>query len=438
MTTLLASVNDRRVTRLSVRVPWCGTWTAEVDFDESIPSDKLAGQARVQIGHLTLLGTLDPLLTGTYLAQSKAFVVGGAGGWARTVARKTYHDDGLGIKARTVIEDIARDAGETLGACAPARERLGSDWERREGAASSALVLAAGSVPWFVGYDGVTQVGRRATADAGTCEILDVDPRFRTVEIAAEDPSAVMVGSILRGRLAKPMTVRELVIDVADGRVRLLAWGADGGLDTYVERSRLLRDLQAVARAAMPELPYSRIYRYRVVKANPGDHRWELQAVSKAQRLPDIAPASVHPGIAGAVAKLSPGAVVLVQFVEADPSMPVITHFEAADGAGFVPIELALCAGRTGTQPTEHATSAEALVSMFDAFCTAINVSIPGVVTGAGLVAAKAAIINAAIPLTCTVPITPYAAALAAALVAKLPNTSGDLPGPGWPSVRGG
>lgn len=343
MTTLLASVNDRRVTRLSVRVPWCGTWTAEVDFDESIPSDKLAGQARVQIGPLTLLGTFDPLLTGTYLAQSKAFVVGGAAGWDRKVTRKAYHDDGLGIRARTVIEDLAREVGERLGAVAPSRERLGADWIRRHGEASAALALVAGSAPWWVDYDGITRVGPRPAVEvSGQYEILDVDPRYRTVEIATDDPSRIGIGSILRGRLTKPMTVRELVIDVADGRVRLLAWGADGGLDTYVERSRLLRDLQAVARAAMPELPYSRIYRYRVVKANPGDHRWELQAVAKAQGLPDLSPASVHPGIAGAVAKLAPGSVVLVQFVEADPSMPVITHFPARDGAGWLPVELEL------------------------------------------------------------------------------------------------
>jgi hypothetical protein len=341
MTTLLASVNDRRVTRLSVRVPWCGAWTADADFDEAVPAEELAGQARVKIGPLALSGSMDPSLTGTYLAQSKCYIVGGAAGWDRKVTRKAYHDDGLGIRARTVIEDLAREVGERLGAVAPSRERLGADWIRRQGEASAALALAAGSAPWWVDYDGITRVGPRPAVEvSGQYEILDVDPRYRTVEIATDDPSGIGIGSILRGRMAKPMTVRELAIEVADGRVRVLCWGTDGGLEAYVAHSRLLRDLQAVARAAFPELPYSRIYRYRVVNANPGDHRWELQAVSNAQSLPDISPASVHPGVAGAVAKLAQGAVVLVQFVESDPSMPVITHFPARDGAGWLPLEL--------------------------------------------------------------------------------------------------
>lgn len=339
----IASLNGRRITRLSVRVPWCGAWTADGDFDEAVPSNELAGEARVQIGSRTLSGTTDPSLTGTYLAQSKCYVVGGGAGWDRPVTRKPYHDDGLGVRARTVIEDLAREVGEQLGAVTPALERLGADWIRRQGDASAALALAAGPVPWWVDYDGVTRVGPRPAVEvSGQYEILDVDPRYKMVEIATDDPTTIGIGSILRQRLDKPLRVRELAIEVADGRVRLLCWGTEGGLEAYVAHSRLLRDLQAVARAAFPEMPYSRIYRYRVVKANPGDHRWELQAVSKAQRLPDISPASVHPGVAGAVAKLEQGSVVLVQFVEANPALPVITHFPARDGAGWLPLELAL------------------------------------------------------------------------------------------------
>jgi hypothetical protein len=343
MSAPVASVNGLRVERLRLHVPFCGAWTVEVEFEEAIADSNLVGQARVQIGSRTLSGTFDPDLTGSYLHISRALVRAGAGAWSSTVGRREYHDDGLGVKASTVVEDLAREVGETVGSLSPARDRLGQKFERREGPASAALTLAVGAVPWWVDYEGVTNVGARAAVEASAAyEILDVDPRFKTVEIAAEDPAAIGIGTVLRGRLSKPLTVRELAIEIGKDNVRLLAWGTEGSLATYQSRSRLLRDIQAMARAAIPELPYLKAYRYRVSVANAGDHRWKLQAVAGSNRLPDISPAAVHPGVAGLVAKLALGAEVLVEFVEADPSRPVITHFQHADGAGFLPLELAL------------------------------------------------------------------------------------------------
>lgn len=435
MSELLVSVNEQRVTRLSVRIPRAGAWQAEGDFDQALTAANLVGPARIAIGPLSLLGTFDSDRTGTYLEQSKFRILGGAGKWRTDVAKRQYHDDGLGVRAVDVIADLAREVGETLGTVTPPLVRLGADYVRRAGRAKDVLALVIGTTPWWVDAAGVTQVGERPqVAITGEYELLEFDPRWQIATIATDDPTAIAIGSVLQGKLDAPRVVSEISIEAADGKVRLSCWCPE----LVVTDSRLFSLVAAYVRASLPELPFLGMYRYRVIQANSGDNRWELQAMSASQRLPDIQPAAVHPGVAGIVAKLPTGTTVLVQFVEGNPALPVITHFEAADGAGFIPTELTLCAGSTGASPTEHGTSSESLVAMFDAFCAAINVSIPGVVTGAGLVAAKAAIINAAIPLTCTVPITPYVPALAAALAAKLPNTSGDVPGPGWPSVRGG
>lgn len=212
---------------------------------------------------------------------------------------------------------------------------------------------------------------------------------------------------------------------------------------------KLSRALLAIVREAFPRYAFAFPYRYRVT--DMVTTRVRLQAVKVAPGLPDVLHVSVLPGVAGAAAELKPGSLVLVQFVEGDPAQPIVTHFEAEGGEGWLPISLTLDASSTlkigpsdpaidvGPVPTEHATSAEALVSMFDAFCTAIAISFPGAtpLTGGGIVGAKAALINAAIPLTATVPITLYSAALTAALAAKLPDAGGDLPSVGWPKVRG-
>jgi hypothetical protein len=166
--------------------------------------------------------------------------------------------------------------------------------------------------------------------------------------------------------------------------------------------------------------------------------RVELQIVNRALGLPDILPISQWPGAAGVWAQLQPGALVLVQFIDGDPSQPIVTHYEPKGGAGFRPVEMHLCAGSTGASPTEHATSAEATVNLIASVIAALCAATPGAWTGAGIATTFVAAINAALAGAASSTITPYATALTAALAAKAPNTTGLVPGVGWPSVRGG
>lgn len=103
---------------------------------------------------------------------------------------------------------------------------------------------------------------------------------------------------------------------------------------------RVLRAFRALVREALPNYAFHGLYRYRVVRM--AGHRVDLQAVRKAPGLPNILPVPVHPGAAGLAAELSPGALVLVEFVEGDPGQPVVTHFSTKDDPGFLPVALAL------------------------------------------------------------------------------------------------
>lgn len=200
--------------------------------------------------------------------------------------------------------------------------------------------------------------------------------------------------------------------------------------------SRLLDTVRSIVRETFPRYDYLGPRKYRVVRMSVD--RVELQIVNRALGLPDILPISQWPGMAGAWAKLTPGAEVLVQFIDGDPSQPIVTHYEPKGGAGFRPVELHLCAGSTGASPTEHAVSVEAVVNVLSCTIAALCAATPGAWTGADLGTKFATAINAALAAAATSTIAPYSVALAAALAAKAPNTTGLVPGVGWPSVRGG
>lgn len=104
--------------------------------------------------------------------------------------------------------------------------------------------------------------------------------------------------------------------------------------------NRLTRALGTLLTDLLPKLPYSYPYRYRVF--GMAGNRVNLQIVRKSTGLPDILPAMVLPGVAGAWADLTPGSQVLVEFIEGDKAQPIVTHFEDRDSGGWKPVSLVL------------------------------------------------------------------------------------------------
>ncbi|WP_437671538.1 hypothetical protein [Sorangium sp. So ce131] len=103
---------------------------------------------------------------------------------------------------------------------------------------------------------------------------------------------------------------------------------------------RLLRVLRAIVRETLPRYDFLGKYRYRVL-AMAGD-RVDLQAVRKSAGLPDILPVPIAAGMAGLSAELTPGAIVLVEFIEGDPQLPIVTAFSRDGGSTFLPVSLVL------------------------------------------------------------------------------------------------
>ncbi|SRR6266571_1808195 len=332
-----ATVNGNRVTAAHLQVTNYGPWILDLDL-EGQPD--LAGRVTAQIGTLQLSGMIIPQQAGTFGLQRKVRVVAGEAGWGISIPAKDYHND-AGVKARLIAEDAAREVGETIGGFIAAKERVGIDYVREAGPASRALEDAVGhGVAWWVDYAGVTQAGPRPAIplDKTKYEVLFYDPRARVATLAVDDPASLYVGAVISERLDGPQVIRDFEIVVDGQQLYATAWCGGTGAD----RGRLAGVFaELVARATGRQL-FGK-YRYRVLRTI-GD-RVELQAVRKDAGLPDIVPVALWPGVPGVETELASGAEVLVEFIEGDRTLPVLTHFAGKHDGGpaFVPISLTLC-----------------------------------------------------------------------------------------------
>lgn len=118
---------------------------------------------------------------------------------------------------------------------------------------------------------------------------------------------------------------------------------------------KLLATLRGFIREALYEagVPYHAPVRYRVVVLGP-DKRLHLQIVRKASGFPDVLPIAIWPGVPGGFGEPALGSIAIVQFVEGDPSLPIVTHFAAPSDANSRPSAASLDA-TTLVRIGEHA-----------------------------------------------------------------------------------
>ena len=318
MTIAAATLSGRRVTSARVSIPAWGRWYADASLDGEV---SLAGKVDLVVADLTLRGTV--LAGGPAKGRSDYRICGGAGGWGKTLPRRSYASDS-GVRLANVLGDAAELVGETL---APIARTLtvGPAWTRPEGPAARLLeLLAAGA--WYVDEAGVTRLGKRAASKLGAGVTHGPVDRARgTVTLAAESIKGILPGVVVDELEAVDV---EHSISAKDG-LRSKIWGARGG-----RSSRHLEALRAVLDQLDPDRTFRGVFEYRVVG---GTDRLELQSIRRSSGMPDLQRVVVRPGVAGAKSTILPGARVLVAFVDADPARPVVVGFEDAEGEGFVP-----------------------------------------------------------------------------------------------------
>lgn len=412
-----STLSGLTVTRARVQLPAWGMWFADVEVDST---DTLSGSVDLVIADATFVGTI--LTGGAVSGRGRWRIVGGAGGWGSEIAEKHYAND-AGVNRSLVLGDAASDAGETI-EDVPAGV-VGTSWTRRAGPASDTLEQLYPS-GWYVGVDGVTRIGAwpSTTYTGGAPAVEPFDPARGRVVLAADEIATLVPGVTVYDAVSVDVEHR---IDA--GKLRTVVWTERSG------SSRALGAMRAIVDAFSAEYRYRGAWEYRVVSQT--GERLNLQVVRRSTGMPDLRRVRVRPGVPGVSADHKLGGLVLVTFVDGDPARPAVVGFDDAESPGYRPDELLIESGATGASPTEHATSAEALVLMQAAMLTAIGATISGALTGSALALAQVAIVNAAIAAMSGT-IAPYSVALAAALAAKTANVTGLLPSVGWPDVRGG
>lgn len=321
----IAALNSTAVARAAVTVPGYGAWWADVDLVDGLEL-AVGAAASVVLADITLEGVV---VSGGVVEGKGAYrVVGGRGGWGRTLARKPYLDDG-GVKVARVLTDLAKDAGETLGALPTTR--LGPHYARREEPAYLTLNNLAPR-NWYVDFAGTTQIGSRPTAVyPGDAPRTRIDLRGQVVELATETLAGLVPGVIVGG--LDPASDVEYVLEESRLTARVFA---------KTRRSARVELWRRIFSGLFPALAFGGTWEYRVVSPAVGDKRYNLQAARTASGMPDLARVPVRPGMSGLRAKIKPGALVLVVFADNDPSQPQIVAHDATDAPGWMPLELQL------------------------------------------------------------------------------------------------
>ena len=321
----LVTLNGAPVARLRMHLPSWGLGWADVE----LPGQDVALETGAIVA-LDVSGTAYVCAVasgGVVDGEGRYRLVQGRGGWIKEVPAKSFRND-AGVKAANVLSDAALTVGETLAPAGASVKRLGPHYARRAGPASRVLndIAPRG---WYVDAAGVTQIGAALpSVYVGVGVVTRNDPEARILEIATDSTTGLVPGVSVEGQ---PGAVDvEYELDESALRVRLYTGGSQSPRVQAVARL-----VQAVA----PWVRYSAPYEFRVVSQT--GERVTVQPVRSSSGFDFLEGVPIRAGIPGARFDLIPGTLVLVSFVDADPSRPVVTGFDAPDAPGFLPIQLA-------------------------------------------------------------------------------------------------
>lgn len=212
---MFSTLNGSRVTRAQVVIPYKGTWTADVWIDDATD---LTGSVTLVIGDLTLKGTVTR--GGSFTGQSSFRLIGGAGGWMKTLGPRPYQKP-AGVKASVVLTDAGKEVGETVSVTAD--RTLGAFYEREKGPAARVLAILAEQ--WWIREDGVTVVGPRSTPTiVSPFELSKYDPNTGRLLIATDNPAAWIPGARFSSSTIPTKSINTIVHKVTPTSVRTEVW----------------------------------------------------------------------------------------------------------------------------------------------------------------------------------------------------------------------
>lgn len=216
---LFASVNGLRIKNCYLVIPAKGRWTAEITIDQAAPAPQL--KASLSIAGMTLAGTVTR--SGDFLGSGQLSVIAGANGWSKTIPSKPYRID-RGVQLGTVVFDAATECGERVNILS--NRTLGQAWVRQPGTASLTLKLLADS--WWLGPDGVTQIGPRPTPTIKSAfDVLPEGTSFAKgiVQIATDTPADWQPGAFFSApTLPGQLQAKAVIHNLTSNKLRTEVW----------------------------------------------------------------------------------------------------------------------------------------------------------------------------------------------------------------------
>jgi hypothetical protein len=216
-------VNGADALSLSLKMPRLGAWHADLSISDWAQTD-VSGAVEISVAGIVWSGRA--IRSGSSAGITRARVVGGAGGFGRSVGPRAYQ----GVPLRLPVSDLLAEVGERLSPSADAGV-LGqflSKWTRmggQAGQAFTAMLTAAASPAWRVLRDGSIWIGQESWPASQVTEWIPLaeSPDIGFQEIYAEQP-AVFPGETFDGRR---VSLVELLV-ATNVRVRLWSGGVDG------------------------------------------------------------------------------------------------------------------------------------------------------------------------------------------------------------------
>ncbi len=198
-----ASINGQQVTTAKVTIPEYGTWAADVTLAESGPVPALTS---LTIGNLTMSAAV--VRSASFSGSKSARIVGGGGGWRKTLTSRSYASGG-GIRLSTLLQDAAKELGETV--VTAADRTVGTVYCRSEQPGGRFLRNLIGAT-WWVDSAGVTQTGSRPSGDiTSDFDVMGWSGAKGAFEIATENYSDWMPGRTFSAPTVSPRQVISMV-----------------------------------------------------------------------------------------------------------------------------------------------------------------------------------------------------------------------------------
>lgn len=324
------TVNGVAVLRGDVLLPRVGQWSADLVLDtETAPSSSVTIESPAG---LRLVGSVERV--STVEGRVEVRIQAGAGNLARQLAPVAYRPVG-GVRVRTILEDWARESGETLSQSID-RDVIESfipAWVRERGSAARAirsLALALGC-SWRFDPDGALLLTREAwpTVDPDGVQILRDDPINDAIELAVDVPLAELVpGVTWQGR--RVSSVEAFIVGNGLHRVRLLF--ENELVTTARDRSAIKYNLQP--RDELDPIPYHGVYLARVVTQSADlstvDVELEPDVDPARRRMPGLVRVPLYGGVPAMVLDVNPAEPTrrtffcIVAFLNGDRAKPCI------------------------------------------------------------------------------------------------------------------